>query len=267
MMGELTKRADPMNAANSGPNGDNTQQPSTAHQTRPINDSTAPLKPGQQADQFLRYAITGSLLMTLLVLAILVPDLLNYRLRVAKIEASSKMSAKVPGEPGTSSGTQNTTEKKTEPPQPVSKPEPDSGPAEPKSSEIFETYGRLLTMLLAFLSVLGVFFGYFVRKSLREVEEDMRLHVTQTMEFWEKEKKRLSDEVESELKEIRTQQADFNKQQAEFNKVIVKGQKTLQAMEAALSSTQKVAGDTNRTATAVAAIDSDPSIPRPAGGD
>lgn len=115
-------------------------------------------------------------------------------------------------------------------------------------------------MLLAFVSVLGVFFGYFVRKSLREVEEDLRGHVTQNMDFWEKEKNRLSSEVTAKLTEI-------EKQQSEFKQMIARGEPLLKALEAAAKAeSQKLTDQTARTATAVAAIDADNSIPGPGEG-
>ncbi len=62
------------------------------------------------------------------------------------------------------------------------------------SSKVFEAYGRLITILVAFMSVLGVFFGYFVRRSIRETEDDMDKRLTRSLDGWEKERKEIKQE-------------------------------------------------------------------------
>ena len=183
---------------------------------------------------------------------ILATDYFNYQIRLAKIEAVSKISVAAP---------------KPAPAQIDSKGLVDnlaSPSLEVKSSEIFETYGKLLTMLLGLVSVLGVFFGYFVRKSLREVEEDLRGHVQQNMDFWGKERDRLSNEVSGKLKEIAEQRQQQEKLSQEFEKTAERSKQVLEALEAAAKAEQqKLTGDTARTATAAAAIDADETIPKP----
>lgn len=77
--------------------------------------------------------------------------------------------------------------------------------------DTFETYARLVTLLLALVSVLGVFFGYFVRKSLRETEDDLDKRFDRQMMLWEKERDALlkrygddADELEKSIKTVTT---------------------------------------------------------------
>jgi len=230
-----------------------------------MSDSISPPKETQR-ERLWPYAVIGTILLIVFVAAILIPDYLNYRLRLAGIEAASKMAANNSTPTSSTSATNNKTEPSNAPlpTQPPSKTEPAnlvSASAEPKSSEIFETYGRLLTMLLAFVSVLGVFFGYFVRKSLREVEEDTRRQLRQTIAFWEKEKNLLSSEVTTKLAEVRTQQA-------EVEKMITSSKQVLEVLQtSAKAEAQKPPSEAGLAATAVAAIDADISIPAPPRGE
>jgi uncharacterized membrane-anchored protein YhcB (DUF1043 family) len=70
-------------------------------------------------------------------------------------------------------------------------------------ARVFETFGRLITLILAVVSVLGVFFGFFVRKSIREVEEDMEKKVDRQVE--------MMDVVQKEFKEDYRRVVDLRK--------------------------------------------------------
>ena len=221
-----------------------------------MSDATNQPRMDRQQESLMPYALTGVVLLVVFVSAILMPDYFNYKLRLARIEAISKMSASQP----TATAPTSTTNNKGESNNPAV-PTQLSPSTEPKPSEIFETYGKLLTMLLAFVSVLGVFFGYFVRKSLRDVEEDMRRQVTDTMGFWEKEKKRFFDEVTSTLAEVK-------KQQSEVEKTIASSKQVLEVLQAsAKAESQKPPNEAGLAATAVAAIDADNTIPAPPRGE
>ena len=241
------------------------------------NDPANAPKPSEPANQpkaqrppvrFWPYALLGSFLLVVFVAGILASDYFNYRIRLAKIEAVKKV-ATVSAPTVSPLSVTNATGgiNNTAPAQTSDKTSPEGAALasiEVKSSEIFETYGKLLTMLLGFISVLGVFFGYFVRKSLREVEEDLRDHVALSMDLWEKEKDRLSGEVTSKLKEINRHQQQQAKLVAEFDKTLERSKKALEALEAAAKSEeQKLAGGGGRTATAAAALDADATIPKP----
>lgn len=231
-----------------------------------MNDSTNQPKVERQQESLKPYAITGVILLLVFVTAILMPDYFNFRLRLARIEMASKTAATQPIEPAPTGSTNNKsgTNNISAPTLSSSKTESDNlmpASTEPKSSEIFETYGKLLTMLLAFVSVLGVFFGYFVRKSLRDVEDDMRRQVADTMGFWEKEKNRVFGQLDSKLAEVTTRQV-------EVDKTIANSKQALEALQvAAKAEGQKPISETGLAASAVAAIDADNTIPAPPGGE
>jgi hypothetical protein len=230
-----------------------------------MNDPTNQPKAEKQPEPFWPYAVSGIFLLVVFVAAILTPDYFNYQLRLARIQAASKISTTnliPPSQTGTA-GCKGESAALLPAPSP-SKVEPESllpPSTEPKNSEIFETYGKLLTMLLAIVSVLGVFFGYFVRKSLREVEEDMRRQVMDTMGFWEKEKIRFFGEVNSTLEQVK-------KQQSEVSDTIASSKQVLEVLKAsAKAEGQKLSSEAGLAATAVAEIDSDDTIPAPPGGE
>jgi hypothetical protein len=115
-------------------------------------------------------------------------------------------------------------------------------------------------MLLAFISVLGVFFGYFVRRSLREGEEDMRRQVADMICNWEKEMNRISTDATTKL-------ADVDAKQSEIKEIIFSSKHALAALEAsAKAEAQKLEPRPGLTETAVAAIEADNSIPAPTEG-
>jgi len=72
------------------------------------------------------------------------------------------------------------------------------------SASFFEAYARLITLMLSILSVLGLFFAYFVRKSLREMEEDVEKRFDRTIKSWEKDQKAVSDQVAADAIEIKS---------------------------------------------------------------
>ena len=67
---------------------------------------------------------------------------------------------------------------------------------------IFETYARLVTLFLAIVSVLGVFFGYFVRKSIRETEEDIEKRFDRNMDRWKEERDALLKQYKGTADEL-----------------------------------------------------------------
>lgn len=230
-----------------------------------MSDSTDDPKAAKQFESFRPYAIIGTVLLVVFVTAILTPDYFNYRLRMERIKIAGKTSATSSAANSSSVTPSNKAESTgAVPSQSQTKVESEtlSPPStEPKSSEIFETYGKLLTMLLAFVSVLGVFFGYFVRKSLREVEEDMRQQVKDNMGFWEKERDRFFGEANSKLAEV-------TRQQSEVNKIIASNTKVLEVLQvSAKAEGQKPSNEAGLAASAVAEIDADNTIPAPPGGE
>ena len=194
------------------------------------------------------YALLGSFLMFVFVSGILAPDYFNYRLSLAKIKQVGIMAKPSPAQ---QSSETNAVARAKNTPVAV-----DDSKLEIKSSDIFETYGKLLTMLLAFVSVLGVFFGYFVRRSLREVEEDLRGHVQTTLDLWGRRYEELASGVTTQLEEI-------GRQKTEFEEIVRNSRKVLEALEAeAKSREQENAPPVAPVKDAAAAIDADPSIPQ-----
>jgi hypothetical protein len=230
-----------------------------------MSTGTGQSQPGKRQEHLWPYAVMAAVLLIVFVTAILTPDYFTYKLRLARIESQNRASATNLTATTQPPAASNQGAPKNSPlPGPADKTESGNIPTsstEPKSSEIFETYGKLLTMLLAFVSVLGVLFGYFVRRSLSDVEEDMRRQVKETMDFWEKEKNRLSGEVTSKLAEI-------DAKQAEVKVTIASSKQALEALQASANAErQKLTEQGGLTQNAVAAIDADNTIPGPAGGE
>lgn len=196
------------------------------------------------------YALSAVALLLILTGAILTPDFLNYSLRVEELRASSSKAAQVPASTVVSSASPTTSAPvpTTATPAKVE----DKKPAL-DSAQIFETYGKLLTMLLGFVSILGVFVGYFVRKSLREIQEDIYKDVEKRMNLWEEQK----DMVLESLKETRvkfeglTQLYDECKQVLETLKEATKAE--MSARKPSSTSTENI----------VASLDADPTLDAP----
>jgi hypothetical protein len=75
----------------------------------------------------------------------------------------------------------------------------------PATTTPFEPYARLVTLLLSIISVLGLFFAYFVRKSLHETEEALEKRFDRNMDLWKEEQKTVAvqaAQVTSDAKEI-----------------------------------------------------------------
>jgi hypothetical protein len=73
-------------------------------------------------------------------------------------------------------------------------------------SKVFEAYGRLVTTVVSLITVLGVFFVYFSRKSHRELEEEVRSHIEREMTKIEA----IKFEVEAKVKEVDELKTDCN---------------------------------------------------------
>gem|GEM_PF-5077693 len=70
------------------------------------------------------------------------------------------------------------------------------------TAQLFESYARLITLFLGLASVLAVFFGYFVRKSIRETEEDVDNRLERSLKLWEKEKTSLLDQYKADCEKL-----------------------------------------------------------------
>ena len=123
----------------------------------------------------IRYILAILIMFLILVGAIIIPDLLPY--------LAPKLG------PGVIETTTDVVEHKT-------------NLATPRINA-FETYARLVTLFLAIVSVLGVFFGYFVRKSIRETEEDIEKRFDRNMDLWKKERDDLLKQYEDDANKLR----------------------------------------------------------------
>lgn len=130
-----------------------------------------------------RYIVAILIMFSILVAAIIIPDLLPY--------LAPKLGS------GVIETTTDVVEHKTNLPMP--------------RINAFETYARLVTLFLAIVSVLGVFFGYFVRKSIRETEEDIEKRFDRNMDLWKKERGELLKQYEDDAKKLREKLAIVTK--------------------------------------------------------
>jgi len=137
------------------------------------------------------YALSAVAMMLILSGDILTPDFLNYSLRVEELKNAQKAAPIL--SPPTSDSTSPVSA--SPPTTPVTSVTTDEKKVALDSSQIFETYGKVVTMLLGFVSILGVFVGYFVRKSLREIQKDIYHDVEKRMKLWEEQKDMLLESV------------------------------------------------------------------------
>lgn len=138
----------------------------------------------------------------LMLAAVVLPDYLQYRLRIKQLELLqrqiSALSTPSPT-PQSSPGVGETG--------PVQSPSIATPPSD--SASLFESYARFLTLLVGLVSVLGFFLGFFIRRSIRETEEDMDKRLTKSVEGWRDERKEIrqsyteqSEKLEKKLKEV-----------------------------------------------------------------
>lgn len=166
-----------------------------------------------------RYILGGILVLALLVGATVLPDILPYLFgpkppRYLPTPAPQMLpSAPTPPEtnpPSAVSPPPIPATGTTAPPLTVinaSSPTISAGSAMPPTStaQLFEAYARLVTLLLGVASVLGLFFGYFVRKSLRETEEDVDKRFDRSLALWEKERATLLDQYKADATKLEAQ--------------------------------------------------------------
>ena len=199
------------------------------------------------------YGLTSVLLLVILTLAILAPDYWNYRYQLSI--AMSRNMATVPTIHINSNALPTILAIDSNAPLDVIKAI-DLTTIDPplKTSDIFETYGKLLTLLLGFISVLAVFLGYFVRRSLREVEEDMHSSLKNRMEQWEKQKDALINDFSKQMEEV-------SKELAAFKKLKEEGEQALNVLKEQAKAEKESAGVSVIAASAATqAIDQDETI-------
>jgi hypothetical protein len=221
----------------------------TKESNDPKHPSVTPIAPSYES--VTPYAVTAVILLIILCAAILTPDYLNYRYRVVALTTASKnqvtpiKSSEATKQPASTSPNAL---------QYIASSETTSMADVPiKTSDMFEVYGKLVTMLLGFISIIGVLFGYFVRRSLREVEDDIRGAVEHRVVLWEKEKDALSTSTKEQLGQAREELNAFKKMKEEGERLV----KALGEIEKAETEKKPV---TPSAVTVTNAIDNDPTI-------
>lgn len=142
----------------------------------------------KQHEMPLRYLITGVLILTLFVAAIVLPDVLPYLF--PSRGAATAGAGVTPIFPAATPG-------------PTS-PTPAAAVSQ-VAGQLFEGYARLVTLFIGVASVLGLFFGYFVRKSIRETEEDVDKRFDRNFALWEKERTTLLDQYKTDAATLKEQ--------------------------------------------------------------
>ncbi|HEX8296775.1 MAG TPA: hypothetical protein VF593_10765 [Chthoniobacteraceae bacterium] len=140
-----------------------------------------------------RYLLAGVTILALFVAAIVLPDVLPYVFpnRILQppvsgaVTSGSSTAPSIPAPPSTTAL-------------------PLSG-APMATVQLFETYARLVTLFIGVASVLGLFFGYFVRKSLRETEEDVDKRFDRSLTLWEKERTALLEQYKADAAILKVQ--------------------------------------------------------------
>lgn len=67
---------------------------------------------------------------------------------------------------------------------------------------MFESFGHFLTLLLGLISLLGLFFGYFTRKSLMETQGDLKQDLKEAKDAWETRFARMEKNQDADRTEI-----------------------------------------------------------------
>lgn len=199
------------------------------------------------------YGGAAVVLMMILTAAILTPDYFSYKLKMEALRSTQSVPSKqsppsiksCEDQPQPAGGKSQAvaTAKVT-----LEKAEDEKKASDP--SQLFETYGKLLTMLLGFVSVLGVFVGYFVRKSLREIQDDISQDVEKRMKLWEEQKT-----------VVMSYHSKTKKKMKGLTKLYDKYKQVLDAMEATTNADQKENKAVTPTSKSAAdALDSDPTL-------
>lgn len=170
------------------------------------------------------YAVSAFALLVVLTVAILTPNYLNYRYRVKHLEhLSSSTNALLRAAPGTAT---------------AASLKPDSADlSEPplKTSDIYETYGQLITMLLGFVAAVGVLCGYFAKKSVRELTEDVRDDMNREKEWFRRECDLALKEADAAKSGAKASLDEATKLKTDLSELIKKTHDGLKALDEAIA--------------------------------
>lgn len=183
---------------------------------------------GEPKEQLWRYGAAAIVLLVILTAAILTPDYLNYRYKLAALKRPAPIA-----QPG---ATNNLT--RVVPP---SADEKSSSTQETalKTADIYETYGKLITMLLGFVSVVGVLFGYFVRKNVRELTEDVRSDVQREVEYFKRERESALEKIAEADKKAQLSLTKGETLETKLEALLKSVEERLKALDEAIKSYQE----------------------------
>ena len=87
----------------------------------------------------------------------------------------------------------------------------------PSASSLFETYARLVTLQVTLLSILGIFFGYLIRKNVSDLEDGLYRYTDRTLDVFNKKQLELDKAVKNaeELKSEFERMMNENKEMLE----------------------------------------------------
>ena len=186
-----------------------------------MSDETTP----KTQEKFWPYALCAGGLLLILTLAILTPDFLNYRYRQDRLLHSAADAAAAQTNPTPAVGATATDQSK------ITTPTAPGLPFEsPRPSEIYETYAKLVTMMLGFVSVVGVLAGYFVRKSVRELTEDVRIEVAREVKIFERDRTHALEKIKEAEDATKKALAEAERIKKEFEELLKKVSVELKAM-------------------------------------
>jgi hypothetical protein len=205
------------------------------------------------------YAVTAIILLLILTGAILTPDLLNYRYRALAIEAHEKslpvFVLSKPDGVAPSVGTGTPPSRATA--APTSETMDQTGEANPISNaDIFETYGKLVTMLLSFVAAIGVIAGYFIKKSFSELHEEIRDNVGREIATFEREKALVQEEMRTHVENVKGACGKVKELEAQLEKQLSEIKKHLELLNASIPSAVAKPSSGRSIDDDVAAVDS-----------
>lgn len=133
-----------------------------------------------------------------------------------------------------------------------------------KAPQIFDGYARYLTLLLGLTSFLGLSFGFFMHKNLREVRKEVQDELDRQITLWRDEAGRSLTDVKERLKQT-DDLYKFNENRIlECKEVTAESRGVLERLNAsapAVFEESKASRELQKTQESVSTIDDDPSVP------
>lgn len=211
-------------------------------------------KPKSAEEELWHYAVSAIALLVILTAAILTPSYLNYRYRLRQLEyiSSSTNAARQTAPTSTTSWNQLSMTS------PVSaKPETDSlGEPPLKPADIYETYGQLITMLLGFVAAVGVLCGYFAKKSVRELTEDVRDDMNREKEWFRRECELALKEADSAKAAAKASMDEAKQLQRDLSDLVKRTHDGLKSLDEAIAKyRQDGSSQASSTAKTAATVD------------